>query len=322
MMSAQPLLVQSVTGPAPVESITLVDGHAHAWIHPAEGVDPAARIELDNEEALRAELADFYAAGGRAIVDCQPGGAGRDARALRRLSVATGVMLTCTTGFHQRKYYPPDSWLWTASEDDAAAYFVEELRHGTRESTTNGSDPIRAAVIKIGFEGTFEGQTRVLMEAAARAARQTGSAILFHTEQGRNAEALLPFFSERGVPPSRLYICHIDKRADEGLHKALAQAGALLGYDTFPRPKYDPDRNAWRLVRALVAAGLESQIAIGLDLPFPSNMQHFGGAPGLRFLPEQVLPRLRAEGFGDETLRKLTAHNVLRRLAWTTSGAE
>lgn len=321
-MSAQPVVVQSVTGPTPVEAITLVDGHAHAWIHPPEGVDPAARIELDNEESLRAELSDFYAAGGRAIVDCQPGGGGRDARALRRLSQATGVVITCTTGFHQQKYYPPESWLWTASEDDATATFVEELRHGTRESTTNGSDPIRAAVIKIGFEGTFEGQTRVLMEAAARAARQTGCSILFHTEQGRNAEALLPFFSERGVPPTRLYICHVDKRADEGFHKELAQAGALLGYDTFARPKYDPDRNVWRLVKTLVAAGLESQVAIGLDLAFPSNMQHFGGAPGLRFLPDQVLPRLRAEGIGEDAIRKLTAQNVLHRLAWTTSGAE
>ena len=51
-------------------------------------------------------------------------------------------------------------------------------------------------------------------------------------------------------------------------------------------------------------------------------MQHYGGAPGLRFLPEQVLPRLRAEGFGDDAIRQLTAQNVLRRLAWTTSGAE
>ncbi|MCC7209616.1 MAG: hypothetical protein IT323_20065, partial [Anaerolineae bacterium] len=61
----------------------------------------------------------------------------------------------------------------------------------------------------------------------------------------------------------------------------------------------------------------ESQIAIGLDLAFPSNMQRFGGAPGLRFLPDQVLPRLRAEGFGEDTIRKLTAQNVLRRLAWS-----
>jgi predicted metal-dependent phosphotriesterase family hydrolase len=51
-------------------------------------------------------------------------------------------------------------------------------------------------------------------------------------------------------------------------------------------------------------------------------MQHFGGAPGLRFLPDQVVPRLRAEGIGEDAIRKLTAQNVLRRLVWTTGGAE
>ena len=85
---------------------------------------------------------------------------------------------------------------------------------------------IRATTIKVGYEGTIAGQTRVLMEAAAEASRQTGALILFHTERGQNVEALIPFFGDRGVPASRLYICHVDKRPDAGLHRALAQAGA------------------------------------------------------------------------------------------------
>jgi hypothetical protein len=48
-------------------------------------------------------------------------------------------------------------------------------------------------------------------------------------------------------------MCHVDKRPDVGLHRELARAGVLLGYDTFGRPKYNPDQGVWQLIPALVA---------------------------------------------------------------------
>jgi phosphotriesterase-related protein len=261
--------------------------------------------------AIQAELADFRAAGGTTLIDCQPGGCGRDTRVLRRLAEGTGLQITATTGYHLQKYYPADHWLWSASEEEAAAHFVEELTGGTVES----GGTVRAATIKVAYDGVIAGQSRVLLEAAARAARQTGAAILAHTEQGRNVEALLAFFAGRRVPPDRLYLCHLDKRPDLGLHRELAQAGVLLGYDTFLRPRYDPERGVWPLLRALVADGLEGAIAIGLDLA-PVEMWRFAGGPGPLALPEQIIPRLRAEGLGEQAILRLTAQNVAERLAW------
>ena len=304
--------IQTVTGPLPVEAVTLTDGHAHVWIQPPDGVEPAARLDLHDEAAICAELRDFRAAGGSLLVDCQPGEAGRDARMLARISAATGVSITATTGAHQQKYYAPDCWLWRAPAEQAAAYFVEELTVGTRES----GGTIRATTIKIGYEGVIAGQTRVLMEAAAEASRQTGALILFHTERGANVEALLPFFGEHGVPPERLYLCHVDKRPDLGLHRELAQAGVLLGYDTFARPKYDPDRTTWPLLTGMIEAGLAGHIAICLDLALAELWQHYGGGPGLSFLPEQIVPRLRALGVSAQTIRDLTGGNIARRLVW------
>jgi len=311
-------LIQTVSGPLPAADVRLADGHAHVWIQPPDGTDPAARLDLHDEAAIRAELSDFRAAGGTLLVDCQPGEAGRDARALARLSAATGVRITATTGFHQQKYYPPGCWLWSASAEDAAAYFVEELTIGTRES----GGTVRVATIKIGYEGVIEGQTRVLMEAAAAASRQTGALILFHTERGANVEALLPFFAGRGVPAERLYLCHVDKRPDVGLHRELAQAGALLGYDTFARPKYDPERTTWPLLAALVGEGLGGHIAVCLDMALAEMWRHYGGGPGLLFLAEQIVPRLRALGLPAATIRDLTGGNIARRLVWRAPGAE
>ena len=313
-------VVQTVTGSVPVAEILLADGHEHLWIDPAAGVSADARIELNDFSRIRQELENFKQAGGTLLVDCQPGDAGRNARQLRRLSETSGVLITATTGTHQRKYYAPESWQWRADVDEAARYFISELTEGTRESLDAASDhaaePIRAAIIKIGYEGVIEGQTRILMEAAAVAARQTGASILFHTEMGRNVEALLPFFEKHGVPPTRLYMCHVDKRPDVALHRELARAGVLLGYDTFGRPKYDPDHNVWQLIPALVADDLAHGIAVCLDFAFPSMWRSFGGEPGLTFLQTHILPHLVRIGLDATTIKRLTARNVAERLAW------
>ena len=303
--------LQTVTGLVPVAEVGLADGHGHVWITPPRGVAPEARMELNDAALIRGELEDFRAAGGSLIVDCQPGGCGRDGRALARLSEATGVRIAAVTGFHRRIYYPARSWLWSASVEEASACFIGELTAGMHE--TGGTLP--ATAIKVAFEGTVEGHTRVLMEAAAAAAQHTGAALLVHTERGENAEALLAFFGDRGVPPSRLYLCHMDKRPDLGLHRELAQAGALLGYDTFVRPQYHPERGVWSLLSQMVAAGLADSVALGLDLALQSMWRRAGGQPGLLALPEQIVPRLRAEGVGEASIAGLAGLNIARRLA-------
>lgn len=303
--------VQTVTGPVPAENIKIADGHSHVWISPPEGVSPEARLVLDNARAIEAELKDFRSAGGDTLVDCQPGGCGRDARMLVKLSEATQLYLTATTGFHLQRYYPSDYWLWSASEEEAAAYFVEELTIGMRE--TDGAVP--AATIKAVYDGTFKGQNRILLEAAAEASRQTGAAVLFHTEEGQNVEALPLYFNDRGVSCQRMYFCHMDKRPDIGLHRELAQAGALLGYDTFIRPTDKPDSRVWPLLKEMVIQGWGRHIAIGLDMASTSMWRHFGGQPGLVVLPDQLIPRLRAEEIDDAIIDRLVGQNVAECLA-------
>jgi len=303
---------RTVSGSAAVEDAHLADAHGHVWIEPPQGAPSDA--QLCDYEAIRAELGDFRQAGGTTIVDCQPGGCGRDARMLVRLAKATGLYITATTGFHRQRYYLATDWLWSASEEQARDYFVRELTSGMRETESS----VPATTIKVGYEGLLEGQTLVLMAAAAEAARQTGALILCHTERGQNVEALPSFFGHRGVAANRLYLCHLDKRPDFGLHRELAQAGALLGYDTFVRPKYEPDQAAWPLLKKMVAEELAERIAIGLDLADASMWRHYDGQPGMLALPEQIVPRLRAEGIGEPIIAQLCGQNIARYLVRKT----
>lgn len=308
-------MIVTVTGSVPVETIGITDCHSHAWIDPVAGGASDAPV-LNSFDAIQAELTAFRQVGGRLLVDCQPGGCGRDVRRLVRLSQATGLLITSVTGFHMQKYYPPENRLWQATADQAARHFIRELTEGAAESEFT----IPATAIKIGYSGETEGQSRVLMEAVAAASRETGAAILFHTEAGKNIEALIPFFAAQGVPPRRLYVCHVDKRPDLGLHRELIKAGVLLGYDTFLRPKYDPDNGVWKLIPALVSEGLAHGIAIALDPAFP-NLWAFGGGHGPRALAEIVLPRLRREGIDEASISAMLGRALARRFVRTADDA-
>ncbi|MBX3082584.1 MAG: hypothetical protein KF716_13185 [Anaerolineae bacterium] len=307
------MYIQTVTGSVPVDDITLADAHAHVWIDP-----PAAaptQLHLHDEALITAELRDFGAAGGNLLVDCQPEGTGRNAHFLKTLSEQTNISITATTGTHLYKYYEPEHFLWNMKAELAAAFFVQELTDRVYEAL-DGDSSIRATTIKIGFEGNISGQTRVLMEAAAIASQRTGALILFHTEQGRQAELLPTFFMDRGVPAHRLYLCHMDKRPDLGLHRELAQVGVLLGYDTFARPKYEPEKHVWPLLRQMVADDCWQCIALGLDLALSSMWRHYGGEPGLMMLPEQIQARLREEHFPEEAIPSLLGQAIAKRLVW------
>jgi phosphotriesterase-related protein len=301
-------MLQTVTGLVDIATFGLVDAHGHVWIDPPN--DAMLEIVLHDRQQIVRELRQFREAGGTAIIDCQPAGCGRDANKLREISEASGIFITATTGFHQRQYYAPDYWLWSAKAEAAAKFFVQELTQGMQE--TNGK--IRATTLKIVYEGIIEGQIKILIEAAAEAAKQTGAAILVHTEQGKNVEALLPFFQRLAIPPSQLYLCHVDKRPDFGLHRELAQSGVLLGYDTFNRPKYHPEGNAWPLLIKMIKEGYSEQVAIALDLANMDMWKFSGALSGMLFMSEQIRPRLVSEGFDKTHIDAVLGANIMRHL--------
>jgi predicted metal-dependent phosphotriesterase family hydrolase len=308
-----PAQLVTVTGALDPAEAGVVDAHNHVWIAPVPGAAPGAPV-LDDEPAIAAELRDYRQAGGRAIVDCQPGGCGRDGRALRRLAEASGVAIVASTGFHLRRYYPDDYWLFDASSQRAAAHFCAELTTGLAE--TAGSDrPVRAGLVKIAFEAMIERTPCDLVQAAVWACVETGAALEAHTERGQDAERILALLIGFGLGADRIVLCHVDKQPDAELHRALAQAGALLEYDTFYRPKYRPDERVWPLLKQMIADGLSENIAVATDMADPAMWSHMGGGPGLTGLTGQIIPRLEAEGVDAGTIRRLTGENIARHLA-------
>ncbi len=305
----------TVTGPVNPAAVGTIDGHTHTWIDPVGAVAPESPV-LNSGPVMRNWLRAFRAAGGSALIDCQPGGCGRNGEQMLLLSEATGVRIVAATGFHLRRYYPPDTALFNASIEAASRHFIGELTGSLQEMHASPrARLVQAGFIKIACEATLNQSPLNLVEAAVQASLETGSAIEVHTEKGAEAEHIARFMLDAGLPARKLILCHVDKRPDFEFHRSLAQAGIGLEYDTFFRPKYQPDENVWPLLERMIGAGLEDSIIVATDRAEPQMWQGAAAGTGPDGLLTSIIPRLAAMGVPSNAIHKLTGLNVANRLA-------
>jgi 5-phospho-D-xylono-1,4-lactonase len=300
------MAVDTVLGPRALDSLRVIDAHAHLWISGS----PPGSPRLADEQLALGELRSLRAAGGDALIDCQPPGCGRDARVLRRLMSGSGVTVVAVTGFHLRRHYREPGGVW-ADPDGAHELFRHELGVGLEEAPQ-----ARAGAVKCAWTGE-PGVERELLGAAVEAARSEGAPLIVHTERGHAAEELAELVTAAGLPPGRVQLSHMDKRRDLGLHLELARAGFVLGYDTFLRSRHDPERGVWPLLHGVLDAGLWGQVTLGTDLVEVADWCT-GGGPGLRALPFEVAGRLRREGVDGRALAALAGGNAARLLGTAT----
>jgi phosphotriesterase-related protein len=303
----------TVQGAISYKQLGLTDSHNHMWIEPVPGAEPSGLI-LNQFGPILKELVEYREKGGKTILDCQPAGCGRNGNQLLALSVASRVNLIACTGFHRKKYYAPEHWLWQADAQKICEFLCSELQRGLLE-TVNTPSPVRAGFIKIALESTWTACPRAALEGAAAAASNSRALVEIHTEKGALAEKTCIYFLDLGLLPSQLVLCHMDKRADLGLHKELARLGVLLEYDTFHRSKYDPSANLWPLIEKMVGAGLSEQVALATDMAEPELYHFIGNGPGLASLPCEIQHQLIEKGFPDAAREQMLGGNIARRLA-------
>ncbi len=311
--SMMPRPVMTVQGPLPYDQLGVTDAHNHAWIDAIPGASEGSPV-LNHYDLILRELVEYRENGGASLLDCQPGGCGRDGNRLLQLSSASRVNLIACTGFHRKKYYPTDYWLWDASAQKVSDTLITELQRGLDE-TLDTPNPIKAGFIKIAFEAAWEDCPLAALEGAASAAYDSKALIEIHTEKGSLAEKACVYFMNKNVSPQQLVLCHMDKRPDLSLHKALANLGVLLEYDTFYRPKYKPETNLWPLMDQMVSAGLSNRVALATDMAEPALYHNIGGGPGLSSLPGEIQRKLIEKGYPEAARKQMLGENIARRLA-------
>ena len=305
--------VMTVQGPRPCESLGITDAHNHIWINPVPGASPDSPV-LSQFDPILKELIEYREKGGETLLDCQPGGCGRDANRLLTLSTASRVNLIACTGFHRKKYYGQDHWLWRADAQEICSFLCCELEQGLTE-TLNAPSTVRAGFIKIALESTWGECPQAALEGAAFAALKSKALIEIHTEKGALAEKICIYLMDLGLVPQQIVLCHMDKRPDAYLQKELARLGVLLEYDTFYRPKYNPSANLWPLIEQMAGAGFSDRIALATDMA-EAKLYHFlGGGAGLASLPSDIQTQLTEKGIPEAARKQMLGCNITRRLA-------
>jgi phosphotriesterase-related protein len=312
--------VRAVDGDLPAAELGATDYHEHLF-----QLSPLLRgDELDDPAAAREEAAALRAAGFAAIVDPTPIGLGRRPEDLTRIARETGLRIVAATGVHRDAHYEEGHWLAQLDEARLSERFVREVQLGIPVSdgpgdaplaAGAGGEPVRAGLIKTGIDyWRISPRERVVLHAAARAHQQTNAPIMVHLEQGSAGIEVLELLRADGVPADAVVLAHVDRNPDPVLHAELAAAGAYLGYDGWARHKDRPDSVLVDCLIRSAAAGASERLLIGGDVARRSRFRAYGGMPGLAYLGERVLPRLRREA-GDELTDAVTRRNPARLLA-------
>ena len=307
-------VIRTVTGDIAPEQLGITAMHEHLLgAPPKEYAEADPDLVLDDENAALRDLAEFHAAGGRAMVEMTPIDYHRDPAGLKRLSERSGVHIICITGFLKDKFSAP--FVKDETVESLADRFTREIESGI------GKTGVRAGVIKAASSlNAIKPLEEKVFRAAARAHLQTGALISTHTEAGTMALEQVDLLTSEGVRPSRILIGHMDRLLDYDYHVAVAQRGVYLGYDHIGKAKYYPDNVRAALVLRLIKAGYGNQIVFSSDLARKSYFPGYGpdGKPGFGHVLTQFVPRLRALGLDDAAIITILIANPARALTLAT----
>lgn len=313
-------VIVTVKGSITPEEIGFCHSHEHLFIKEGQSVKIDPALVIDSFDKTVQELRLFKEVGGTTIVDAQPVGSGRHSQWLVAASQQTDVNIVASTGFHKLIFYPENHWIHNINYNKLSKLFTDELENGMyidgEEHWPREQIPSKAGIIKTASDfGGVGGAYYRLFKSAANAAMETGAPIMSHTEMGRSALDQIKFYTDFGLQPQQLIICHLDRQMnnlDYLLH--VASTGVYLELDTIGRFKYHSDEEEANIIAKLIEKGFENQILLGLDTT-RKRLKSYGGEIGLDYLAQTFLPLLEEHGISNSQIHKMMHENPAKAFA-------
>jgi phosphotriesterase-related protein len=244
------------------------------------------------------------------MVESTPTGLGRRPEAVARVSARTGLRVVHVTGAHREAHYRPGDPLLDEPVEALVRRFSGDLFTGMDGTA------VRAGAVKAGAGyWSLTAFERRVLAAAGQLAACSGAPVMVHLEHGSAGHEVLDLLAAEGCPADRVALAHVDRNPDPVLHGELAARGAYLGYDGAARHQRWPDSVLVDCLAAVVAAGGGERVLLGGDVARRTRYVAYGGMPGLGYLFERFVPRVR-RALGDAALQTLLVANPARWLSW------
>ncbi|MCC6850122.1 MAG: phosphotriesterase [Deltaproteobacteria bacterium] len=314
-------VVQTVTGRVAPGALGRTLIHEHVLVgFPGWNLDALAPRFVRAEAMGRAvdQMHELRGLGVGTFVDPCPMDLGRDVEFLAELAQKSGMQIVCTTG----AYFEAEGITHTFRHlplEEIAAIYIKEITEGI------GDTGIRAGAVKIATGAhAISGYERKLVQAGARAARETGVPLISHTQEASCGHEQIDLVTGEGVPAGRLVVGHSDGIDDHAYHRSLAERGAFVGFDRFGIALIVSDEVRVENVLKLARAGFTRNILLSHDSiscwqgrPVPFANRH---EDVLAMLPDwrpttilkKIVPQLRAGGLGDDDIATMLVDNPRR----------
>lgn len=321
-------VVSTYGGPLPADELGWTLTHEHLFVLSPELDSEHPHPEWDRDRAVAgavAGLEDLWELGVRTVVDLTVPGLGRDVDLVAEVARQVRINLVAATGWYCHDVLPPyfhthGPGRLVGGPEPLPEMFLRDVREGI------GGSGVRAAVLKVVTDepGMTPDVVRV-MEAAAAVHVATGVPVTTHSNPAlRNGLDQLRFLTERGVAVEQLVIGHSGDTDDLDYLRALADAGATLGFDRFGMAHTGDDEVRLRTLRTLLQEGYADRIVLSHDAAYFSRVtpptwraEH---APRWAHdhLSRRIVPRLLADGISEGDVDQMMVGNARRLL--TPSG--
>jgi len=288
--------IHTVLGEIDSKDMGLTLPHEHLFFD-LRGAARPRDFRVDREEVVKTVLPSLLALRKRGVstlFECSTGGIGRDPLILEALGRGSGVNIVAPGGLYKETFMP--SWVRSRTADELAEWMREEIQMGIENTS------VKAGFIKLA--ATNEGLTALeekVLRAAARAAKDTGSAIAQHTSGPRSGSILLremEVLREEHFDVSKFVWVHAHSESDISVHMKAAEAGVNLEYDAIGGDQ--PDEFFIGLIKRMVLQRHEGRILLSQDAGGYNAAEPRGGKPrDLCYIIDQFLPRMEREGMKD-----------------------
>ncbi|MCL4352338.1 MAG: phosphotriesterase-related protein [Firmicutes bacterium] len=258
------------------------------------------------------EVTNAMQHGVRTICDPTVLGLGRDARFMERVVKESGAQVVAATGLYTYRDLP--HYFENRSIDFMADLFVRDITMGIQGTNT------KAGFIKFATDepGITPGVDKVI-RAAARAHRQTGVPIITHSH-AHNGSGLdqIALLEKEDADLSHVVIGHVGDTDNLEYLTAVLKRGVFIGLDRYGLDIYLPTEKRNKTVVTLIDQGYVGQLLLSqdacatIDWFEPEEVAAMVPNWSMSYIPETILPTLKASGVTDDQIHTMMVENPRR----------